>query len=388
MVPDIESLVICPWQPKYAWMFADLYLDGAPYAVCPRGALKRQVEKAQKAGFAFYAGIEPEFIVMRTGPNGKPTKAFEDTSVSAAGVPLRRQAFGYDAEYSLDALPFLTEVAVMLDELGWGLTNLVAEGAQSQFELDFGYADVLRTADRFVLLRVLLKEVAKRHDLYVTFMAKPTQGDWRSGAHINHSFEAFDQPGVNLLNADGEWADRTYQVLGGLMEHAGALTALSCSTVNSYKGLIAEARGFEGGTATWAPTHVAYGMNNRSAMFRLPQARWAIENRAADMCMNPYLALAMTVGASLEGLETNADPGAPINTSLYDIGESELHEAGVEPLPTTLREAVLAFSADTLAVDVLGETMHDSYRRYKEDEWERFHEQVTDWEQVEYLRFF
>jgi glutamine synthetase len=389
MVPDLDSLLVCPWDHAYAWVFADLYWRDEPYAVCPRGALKRQVRKAREAGYAFYAGIEPEFIVMRYDENGHAVKAFDEIPPGSDGNLPKRQPFGYDVEFSLDAMPFLDDVAAMLKELGWGLTNLVAEGAYSQFELDFGYGDVLTAADRLTFLRVLLKEAAKRHGYFVTFMAKPTQGDWRSGAHINHSVRPADGDGGNLFKgADGEWGEPALHALGGLVAHAPAVTAVTCPTVNSYKGLIKLARGFEGGTVTWAPTHIAYGRNNRSAMFRLPQARWAIENRAADMCMNAYLAMAMTVGASLEGIEGRLDPGPGIHTDLYELSDDELVRAGAHRLPRTLLEAVEAFDDDPLAREVFGPTMHASYSRMKHDEWDRFHEHVTEWEATEYLRFF
>jgi glutamine synthetase len=389
MVPDLDSLVVCPWDHTYAWVFADLYWCDEPYAVCPRGALKRHVRAAADAGYAFYAGVEPEFIVMRYDDDGRPVKAFDEIPPGDDPFIAKRQAFGYDVEFSLDAMPFLDDVASMLAELGWGLTNVVAEGAYSQFELDFGYADVLTAADRLTFLRVLLKEAAKRHGFFVTYMAKPTQGDWRSGAHINHSARAIDGEGGNLFKGkDGAWGDVALHALGGMMAHAPAITAVTCPTVNSYKGLIKLARGFEGGTVTWAPTHVAYGRNNRSAMFRLPQARFAIENRAADMSMNAYLAMAMTVGASLAGIDKRLDPGPGIHVDLYTLDDAELAAAGAHRLPTTLQEAVAAFASDTLARDVLGPTMHDSYVRYKRDEWDRFHEHVTEWELTEYLRFF
>ena len=141
-VPDLDSLIICPWDRELAWVFADLFYAGAPYDVCPRQALKRQVERARQAGYAFYAGIEPEFIVLRYDEAGNVVKAFDDDPPHAPVHP-RRQAFGYDAEFSLDAMSFLDEITVCIAELGWGLSNLVAEGAYSQFELDFGYADVL-----------------------------------------------------------------------------------------------------------------------------------------------------------------------------------------------------------------------------------------------------
>jgi glutamine synthetase len=389
-VPDLDSLVVCPWNTEYAWVFADLHFNGAPYAVCPRGALKRQIDLARQGGYEFYAGIEPEFIVMRYDEQGRPIKAFdEEPTTTAPADRLRRQAFGYDAEFSLHSMPFLGEVTDMLNGLDWGVSNVVAEGAYSQFELDFGYTTLLGAADRLTFLRILLKEVARRHGYFVTYMAKPTQGDWRSGAHINHSIRACADPTANLFGGEhGEWGTAAYQAVAGLMRHARALTAITCSTVNSYKGLIARARGFEGGTVTWAPTHISYGANNRSTTFRLPQARFAIENRAADMCMNPYLALAVTAAASLEGINEQLDPGPPVNTDLYALSPAQLEEAGIEPLPANLLEAVHAYEEDDLVRSVLGDAMHEAYGRYKRDEWARFHEHITEWETREYLRFF
>lgn len=387
-IPDLDSLIVCPWDRQYAWVFADLYFCDEPYKVCPRGALKRQIGLARDAGYRVMAGIEPEFIVMRYDDAGRPVKAFDDDPADGEGLRPRRQAFGYDAEFSLDSMSFLDDLARGLDTLGWGLSNLVAEGAYSQFELDFGYADVLTTADRFTFLRVMIKEIAKRQGMFATFMSKPTQGDWRSGAHINHSVEAVPTPGQNVFCSNGGWSAEAFGAVAGLLRHAPALTAVTCSTVNSYKGLIARASGFEGGTVTWAPTHISYGLNNRSTMLRLPQARWAIENRAGDMCMNAYLALAMTSAATVEGMTEQLEPGPPLNSAVYDLDAPALREAGVQRLPTTLLEAITAFDADPLAQSTLGDTMHASYSQYKHDEWNRFHEHVTDWETSEYLRFY
>jgi glutamine synthetase len=389
MVPDLDSLVVCPWNSRYGWVFADLFYEGKPYDVCPRQALKRQVWEAAEAGYTFYAGFEPEFIVMRYTDGGRVVKAFDDGSGIDHHPPLKRQPYGYDAEFSLDAMPFLGELVDVFGSLGWSLKNVVCEGAYSQFELDFGYTDVVGAADRLTFLRVLLKEIAKKHGLFVTYMAKPTDGDWRSGAHINHSVRSLDRPDDNLFAADdGGWGGVTYQALGGLIRHGEALTAIACPTVNSYKGLIARARELEGGTVTWAPTHICYGHNNRSAMLRLPQTRMAIENRACDMQVNAYLALAMTMAASLEGLNDQIDPGPPIDKALYDMTPGEFDDAGIRRLPGNLLEAIRAFDEDPLAKAVLGPTMHNSYSRYRHDEWDRYHEHVSDWETHEYLRFF
>jgi glutamine synthetase len=387
-LPDLSSLVVCPWDSRVAWVFADLFFEDEPYDVCPRQVLRRQIRAAAEAGVQFVAGFEPEFIVLRSD-EGRPVKAFGQDDISVGGMPVKRQAFGYDAEHSLDGMPFLADIVVALNELGWGLSNVVAEGAFSQFELDYGPADALAAADRLVFLRVVLKEIAKRHGLFVTYMAKPSDGDWRNGAHINHSITPLDSPDQNLFaGPNDDWSEATLHALGGLIRHGAALTALACSNVNSYKGLIGRTASLEGGTLTWAPTHICYGHNNRSAMLRLPQTRKAIENRACDMCVNPYLALALTLGASLEGMRERLDPGEPVDKPLYELTDEEAESRNVDRLPGNLLEAIEAFDRDPLAREVLGPTMHEMFSRYKRDEWQRFHDHVTEWEQAEYLRFY
>ena len=392
-IPDLNSVVVCPWDKTCAWMFADLWWKDRPYSLCPRHALKRAIKSAADAGYVVSAGIEPEFVIMKW-LHGRPVKAFDDDPQPGDGpisdeiVRPRRQAFGYDAEMSMDAMGFLGELMDTLNNLGWELHDVVAEGAYSQFELDFHYTDVLAMADRLVFLRMLIKEAAKKRGLFATFMPKPTTGDWRSGAHINHSITRIDAPTVNLFKDGVDFSAEARHAVAGILRHGGALTAIACPTVNSYNGLVARVAGLEGGTVTWAPTHITYGINNRSAMLRLPQSRFCIENRAADMCMNPYLALALTTAASVEGLIDQADPGPPSNIDLYTEDESKLKAAGIRPLPRNLLEAIELLRDDALAREVLGEQMLDSYLRYKTDEWSRYHQAVTDWETREYLRLY
>ena len=386
-LPDLNTLTVCPWDKTCAWMIADLWWRDKPYNLCPRSTLKRAISNAADNGYDFYAGIEPEFITMRWR-DGQPVKAFDDDPLPGEGLRPRRQAFGYDVEHSINAMPFLGELIDVLNGLGWKLHDVVAEGAYSQFELDFHYTDILGMADRFVFLRILLKEIAKKHGMFITFMPKPTIGDWRSGAHMNISVCAHDNPSDNLFESGGAWSDVVYHAVGGLLRHGGAHTALACSTVNSYNGLVPKVGGFEGGVFTWAPTHMTYGMNNRSAMLRLPQSRFCIENRAADMCMNPYLSFAMSISAMTEGMVNRYDPGKPFNQDLYAMNEKELATHGAQRLPRNLLEAIEALRDDELAKQAMGETMHRSYFTYKVDEWERYHQAITDWEVREYLRLF
>ncbi len=389
MIPDLDTLLICPWDRSCAWVFADLWWSGRPYNLCPRSAMKRILGDCEAKGYLVYAGVEPEFIAMRW-KDGRPVKAIDDDPAVHEGVRPRRQAFGYDVEFSIDSMGFLGELIDILDgELGWDLHDVVCEGGYSQFELDFGYTDALAMADRLVFLRVLLKEIAKKHGMFITYMPKPTIGDWRSGAHINTSMRRVSSPDANLFEApDGGWSDEVSHAIGGLLRHGGALTAIACSTVNSYNGLVPRVGGFEGGTVTWAPTHMTYGHNNRSAMLRMPQNRYCIENRAADMCMNPYLALGLTAACMTEGIVNRIDPGPPLNEDLYSISEADLEASGAQRLPRNLLEAMEILGGDSFVQGVIGEQMHASFLGYKRDEWERYHQAVTDWEVQEYLRLY
>jgi glutamine synthetase len=387
MVPDLDAVYICPWDNTMAIIFADLFWEDKPYNVCPRQALKRAIADAKKAGYVGYCGIEPEFIAMRYDDKGHPVKAIDDDP--AGGLRPRRQAFGYDVEYTLDSMDFLKDMIDILEEMGWNIHDVVAEGAYSQFELDFHYTNLLEMADRLVFLRILLKEIAKSHDMFITFMPKPTTGDWRSGAHINLSLQSVDNPGVNLFGSDEDgWSDASRHAVGGLMQHAEALTAITCPTVNSYNGLVPRVGGFEGGTVTWAPTNITYGYNNRSAQFRLPQSRYCIENRAADMCMNVYLGLAMSLAGAVKGIVNKIEPGPATDRDLYSMTEEEFTEAGIRRLPRNLMAATEALRNDELAEQVMGPVMRKSYLAYKVDEWERYHQTVTDWEVKEYLRLY
>jgi len=386
-VPDLDSLMICPWDKTCAWVFSDLWWEDKPYNLCPRQTLKRAVKNAEDAGYRAFCGIEPEFIAMRW-ENGQPVKAIDDDPLPGQGVRPRRQAFGYDVEYSIDSMEFLGDMIDTLNDLGWGLKDVVCEGAYSQFELDFTYTNVLQMADRLVFLRILLKEIAKNHGMFVTFMPKPTIGDWRSGAHINFSLTSTANSKNIFEGKNGKFSDAAYHAVGGLIKHGTEITAVACSTVNSYNGLVPVVGGFEGGVHTWAPTQMAYGDNNRSCMLRLPQNRFCIENRAADMCMNPYLSLALTTAAAIDGIKNKIDPGKPLNVNLYTLSPEEIKASKIKSLPRNLLEAIEKLQHDDFAKEVLGESMLNQFFAYKMDEWDRYHQAVSDWEVTEYLRLY
>ena len=122
--------------------------------------------------------------------------------------------------------------------------------------------------------------------------------------------------------------------------------------------------------------------------FRLPQNRFCIENRAADLTMNVYLALGMTISAAVEGIKNKIDPGKPSDIDLYSLTDEESKKLGIKRLPRNLLQAIEALKKDKLAEKVMGSVMLNSYISYKNDEWERYHQAVTDWEVKEYLRLY
>jgi glutamine synthetase len=384
-IPDLDSLVICPWDPRLAWMASDLYWKGEPYEYCSRGILKRQIAEAASQGYAMKLGVEPEFYVLRDTGGG----ALEPLSPADHGP-----CWAYDVEKTLDSMGFLEVVAKYISELGWELHSYDHEGGHGQYEFDFGFTDVLEMCDRFVFLRLMLKEVAKTFGAFATFMPKPFASDFRSGSHYNMSL--FDvESGMNLMAADDDpfgigFSSTAYGFVGGLLEHSGALMAVCCPTVNSYKGFVPGGIDPTGiaSDMSWAPIYAAYGDNNRAAMLRLPNGRPCVENRTPDMAHNPYWAAALSLGAGLEGVLAGADPGPPANRNLYEAARENGAAAKVRPFPGTLIEAVAAFRDDKLTGRVFGEGPKAEFVSLKTKEWNEYHGHISEWERDRYLAFF
>lgn len=379
-VPDLSSLTILPWDRRYAWMASNLTFHGEPYEYCSRSVLVRASERARTEGYVMNLGVEPEFYVLR--------------EVDGRIVPfhpndIRDPTNGYDVEAALDAMPVLDDLVRYIDELGWTPYSFDHEGGHGQYEIDFGFAPALEQADRFVLARLLIKEVAKRHGYFATFMPKPFQNDFGSGAHFNISLiEA--ESGQNTFEDPEDDSGRGYsqtarRFVAGLLRHARALTAVSCPTVNSYKRLVPVGDMYD---VTWAPAHIGWGYNNRSLMLRLPMNRRCIENRAVDFCANPYLSAALHLAAGLEGVREGYEPPEPLQASAYRLSPDEAARHGVALLPRTLDEALDGFEEDPLPEEVLGAKFKQEFLRYKRAEWDQYRVHVSEWERDRYLRYF
>lgn len=394
--PDLGAVTVLPWRRDVAWAPGGLRFHDEPWPMCSRNVLQRQIDRLAAHGLAFKLGIECEiFLVRREGDTIHPANPL-DVQPKAA----------YDVIGLLENMPWLAEVVGYMDELGWEVHSFDHEDANSQFEFDFAYADVMTMADRFVLWRMMMKEVSRRYGWEATFMPKPYADRTGSGAHFNMSMTDLNK-GRNVF---GDVADKrgcglskvAYQFLAGVLRHAPAVVAVTCPIVNSYKRLIktGSMTGF-----TWAPIFMSYGGNNRTHMLRVPMVRPQIEGapgthkgvylsgarvecRAVDPSLNPYLGAAMMLGAGLEGIERNLDPGDPINLNMYELSDAELAARGVGRLPRTLLEATEAFAADPLGKTVLGEDLNRAFIDVKQREWWSYHNTVSKWEYDNYLTKF
>jgi glutamine synthetase len=397
--PDPAAVTQLPWRPTVAWMPGNLRLHGEPWSMCSRTVLQHQIDRAAAHGLRFNLGIECEFFLVRV----------DGDRVSPANPKMVLHKAAYDVLGLLESMDWLAEIVGYMNQLGWNVHCFDHEDANSQFEIDFEYADCLTTADRYVLFRLMTKEIARRHGFEVTFMPKPFKDRTGSAAHFNMSLASLET-GENLFAdpSDGRGmglSKLAYQFIAGVLAHGEAVVATACSTVNSYKRLIKT--GSRTG-ATWAPVYISYGDNNRTHMIRVPKVNPKVEGdaanghdrklpflsgkrvecRAVDPTMNPYLTAAMMLAAGVDGIERNLDPGDPINVNMYNLTEAESAETGVRTLPRTLQGAVDAFAADDLSREVMGEDLYKSFIALKRQEWWDYHTSVSEWEIERYLTKF
>jgi glutamine synthetase len=291
----------------------------------------------------------------------------------------------------MDNLPIIDELVKGMDDMGWGVYSFDHEDANGQFEIDFNYTDALTMADRLVYFRLFANEIARKHGAFASFMPKPFANKTGSGAHFNMSL-ANSETGENLFEVKPEddrydcgVSELAYQFIGGVLRHAKAISAVVAPTVNSYKRLVR--KGSMSGS-TWAPVFCCYGNNNRTNMLRIPGAGSRVECRAADISCNPYLSTALILAAGLEGIENAMDPGKPHTENMYNYSDQEIADAKIEMLPRTLSEATDAIESDPLAMAVFGPDMHKAFIDFKRDEWDSYHNTVSDWEMNRYLRLF
>jgi glutamine synthetase len=381
LLPDMSTFAEIPWQrgsgPRgSARVICDVFTPrGEPFVGDPRYVLRRQVERAKRLGYVVNMGPELEFFLFNRDANGKV-------------VPLPHDLAGY-FDFTADlAQEVRSDMVDALEAFGIRVEAAHHEVAAGQHEIDFEYADALRTADNAITFKFTLKAVAQQHGLYATFMPKPIFGINGSGMHTHQSLYSIAEGRNAFADPDNTYglSDVARSYMAGILAHARGMAAVLAPTVNSYKRLVP---GYE------APTYITWGRTNRSALIRVPMISpgksiegTRAEVRCPDPSSNTYLAFAVMIAAGLDGVERGLALPEPVEESLFEMDAARVAERSIRELPGTLGEAIEELRADPVICEALGDHVLEHYVEAKTEEWNEYRTQVTQWELDRYLEAY
>jgi glutamine synthetase len=381
---DLSTYTPLHWRPGMARFAADLYVEGEAFSYCPRTNLRRVLnEAADKFGFTFNVGLEPEHFLVTRKPDGS-IAPWDPAEIDRLPKPC------YDFKGISVAFDYLQEVVGYCNRLEWGAYQADHEDANGQYEVNFKYADALTTADRYTFFKMMTSQVAPKYGAIATHMAKPFAHLTGSGAHMHYHLA--DKSGNNLFEDQEDrrgmgLSKLAYQFLGGILKHAPALCAVLSPTVNCYKrlqigeGLYSSKSGY-----TWTPAVISYGGNNRTQMQRIC-GPGHIEDRTVSSGCNPYLAFAAYLAAGFDGIQEDRDPGEPNHENLYELTPVAIRKRGMKTLPQSLLEALYELERDPVILHALG-PISDQFLDLKRREWTDYHRSVSGWEIGNYLTLF
>ena len=359
VTPDMATLRRIPWLEGTALVLGDVgWHDGSPVRPSPRQVLRAQVERAEKLGLTPMIGSELEFFLV------KETYA----EAHANGYTGLTPSVPYILDYHILATtydePLMRALRNGMQAAGMRVETSKGEAWPGQQELNFRFSDALTMADNHVIYKNGAKEIAFLHGCAITFMPKPFE-DWiGNSCHIHSSLFRGDE--AAFANDDalfGQW-------LAGQIACASELAVFFAPTVNSYKRYAA---------GSWAPTTLARGNDNRTCGFRVVghgKAR-RVETRIPGGDVNPYLAFAALIASGLHGIEQDLEAPPPLQGNAY--------ESDAERFPSTLRDAIAALEAGTMARAAFGDQVVDHYLNYARTEQGLFDRFVTDWERKRYF---
>jgi len=375
LYPDLDTWLIQEWEEipngKVARLICDVYTtDHVPYEGDPRYILKRNLKEMEKLGFAkFNVGVEPEFFLFKLDDNGKPTSDFSDLG-------------GYFDLSPMDGSEDVRrDIVLELEKMGFSMEVSHHEVAYGQHEVNFTYDDAIKACDNIQTFKMVVKNVARRHNFHATFMPKPVQGINGSGMHTNCSLS--DSDGNNLFydpNDEKQLSTTARKFIAGVMKHAREFGLLANPTINSYKRLVP---GFE------APCYISWSDANRSTMIRIPAARGKatrIEVRSVDPSANPYLAMSGILSAGLSGIKNDYKEVDSVKKNLFKMSLAELKRHNITNLPENLKEAITVFNSSKLMKETIGEILHEKLVLAKSQEWVDYKTYVTQFELDRYLR--
>jgi len=395
-IPEPETFMQLPWDKRVARLWCTLFRNreerenpGAFLTADSRGNLRRIHDEFKKEhGLQLRHGTEPEMMWLKKDENGQPNGGYSNP-------------YCYHIDQFESLRPVYMRVIDYCRKMGLDMIQGDHEDSPGQLELNFTYDDALRTADRLSTYRQICAQVAREFGIIACFMCKPFMGVSANGCHHNISLWRGGKDEVKALGNDAKklpgapqnfmysrGGDNTFmpdtddvqlpgkvglKAIGGIVKHLGALTAIGCSTVNSYRRLW--------DTGFWAPVFSDWGFQNRTTGLRV-SAPGRFEYRAVDAMVNPHLMAAALIKAMDDGLKNNLNPGPPEERNIYQAMEAGKQ---VKKLPMTLGDALDALKKDDVIRSAMPGEMYRLYDEYKRDEWERFMATVTEWDTKTYL---
>ena len=366
LVPDLPTWRLVPWLPKTALVFCDVYTEeGEPIEEAPRWVLRRQVERATKQGYVVKTASELELYLFRESFDEARAKRYQGLT------PVSGYLEDYHILQTSKEEPLVRAVRNHMEAARVPVEFSKGEWGKGQEEINLRYAEALEMADRHVLYKHGVKEIAWQQGSSVTFMAKYDVGAAGSSCHLHSSL--WDRTGRKSLFAGkgragtplfGHW-------LAGQMAMAREMALFYAPTVNAYKRYQA---------GSFAPTRIAAGWDNRTCGFRLcgdgPSFR--VENRIPGADANPYLAFAATIAAGLYGIARKLKPPKPYEGNAYE-------DATLAQVPKTLREAVDELAGSKVAREAFGARVVEHYVHHGRLEQHAYDQAVTDWELVRHF---
>jgi len=367
LVPDLSTMRRCAWTDRTVMVLCDV-VDDADHTnveVAPRSILRRQLDLAAESGFTAKAASELEFFLYRNTYREAHDKGYTD--LEAAGWYVE----DYHLLQGARVEDYVGAARRALRDSGIPVENTKGEAAIGQHELNIRYCEVLDMADRHVVMKQAMKELADSQGVSVTFMAKPHVGQSGSSCHIHLSLWNSEGNAFAGTTDEAARSDVFRWFLGGWMHHIADLMPCYAPTVNSYKRYQSQ---------SWAPTGLAWSTDNRTAGFRIvgsgPSLR--IECRIPGADVNPYLAYSAALASGLDGIANQIEPPAEFTGDAYTA-------ADVPTVPTTLREANDRFTNSAEARRLLGDAVVDHYGWFFAKECDAYDQTVTDWEMNRYF---
>ena len=366
--PDPSTARIVPWANETTGQIIhDCHTkDGKPHPFSTRAVLKHILELYREEGLQPVIAPEMEFYLVEKNTN--PDMVLKPPLGRSGRPETARQSYSIDAANEFE--PFVEDMYAYGEAMGLDIDTLIHESGAAQLEVNFIHGDPLNLADQVFTFKRMVREVALKHNIYATFMAKPMASEPGSAKHIHQSIlSAAD--GRNIFStADGEYSQAFYHYLGGLQKYTPYVMSFFAPNVNSYRRFTREVS---------APINLHWGFDNRTTGLRVPDANpknYRIENRFPGADVNPYLSIAATLACGYLGMKNKIEPSAAYQGNAY---EEEL------ALPRTLEVALRGLREDKDIAELFGEKFIELYTSIKLVEFEEFNHVISSWEREHLL---